>query len=130
MELGREPCEQRGGEEAVFLMFLRGDILIASFPYDDGPGYKLRPVLFWGYDGGDVVVSMITSKFHDYEWQVPLPEALDTGLDLKSYVRLDRTRALSVSKVGMSGAVGRLDDDTMDVIAEKMREYRKKFQLG
>ncbi len=60
--------------------FVKGDVVVAPFPYSDLTASKKRPALVVApLDGDDVILCQITSKLKSDEYSIPL-----SNLDFKS----------------------------------------------
>lgn len=84
----------------------------ARFDYDDGKGYKYRPVIVVGVRADGSLVMMVTSstnKLHlknDYliqDWR-------EAGLDKPSIARVDRIAEIPAGYLGTAGKLGRLTE--------------------
>ena len=90
----------------------QGEIWHARFGYDDGRGYKYRPVIVVGTSEGGSIVMMVTSAAnklsleHDYllkDWE-------REGLDKPSIARVDRIAEIPAGYLGTAGRIGRLSE--------------------
>lgn len=85
-------------------MFERGDIVSVPFPFTDLSESKLRPAIVLSNarmnSSGDVIVAMITSKFKDDGYSIPIPpDALTNALPKTSYIRFNRVVTLDESLI-------------------------------
>jgi mRNA interferase MazF len=85
-------------------MFERGDIVSVPFPFTDLRQSKLRPAIVLSNarmnSSGDVIVAMITSKFRDDGFSIPIPrDALMNALPKTSYIRFNRVVTLDESLI-------------------------------
>ena len=86
------------------------EIWHAKFVFDNGKGYKFRPVLVIGSSGRLFAAAMVTSVgnklslSHDYV----LRDWAEAGLNNPSIVRLDRIAELNRGDIGSGGKFGRL----------------------
>lgn len=88
------------------------DVWHARFDYDDGKGYKYRPVIIVGVSSDGSLVMMVTSSTnklhpeHDYllkDWE-------QAGLNKPSIARIDRIAQIPADYVGTAGRIGRLSE--------------------
>ena len=88
------------------------EIWHARFGYDDGKGYKYRPVIVVGVDEDGSLVMMVTSATnklrleHDYllqDWKL-------AGLDKPSIARADRIAEVPAGYLGTAGRIGKLSE--------------------
>ena len=99
----------------------------ARFDYDDGRGYKYRPVIVVASQEGSALIMMVTSAQnklhleHDYlieEWDL-------AGLDKPSIARVDRIATIPYAYLGSAGRLGRLSVVDSAALAELLRQaYR------
>jgi len=96
--------------------FVKGDVLVAPFPYSDLSSSKRRPSLVVAtLDGDDLVLSQITSKKRSDRYAISLdPEDFSSGtLRMSSYIRPNRLFTADARVVLYKAG---------SVTAEKMRE--------
>lgn len=97
----------------------------ARFNYEEGKGYKYRPVIIVGSGSSGDLVMMVTSATskrtleHDYhlkDWEA-------AGLDKPSIARADRIAEVPASYLGTVGRIGSLsarDRAALSVILEQV----------
>jgi len=71
-----------------------GDFWLASVPYTDGSGAKIRPVLVLWLDGQDAIVATVTSAAPRTPSDILLNDWQAIGLKLPSTLRLSRLACL------------------------------------
>ena len=71
-----------------------GDLWLASVPYTDGSGAKIRPVLILWLDGQDAIVATVTSAAPRTSTDILLNDWQAGGLRLPSTLRLSRLMCL------------------------------------
>lgn len=96
----------------------------ARFDYDDGRGYKYRPVIVVGVCSNGSLVMMVTSATnklsleHDYllqDWK-------QAGLEKPSIARADRIAEVPSGYLGTAGRIGRLSKRDETALAVVLRE--------
>lgn len=95
------------------------EIWHARFNYDDGKGYKYRPVIVLGSHPDGLLVMMVTSasnKLH-LEHDCLIRDWREAGLDKPSIARADRIAATPVSYLGSAGRIGKLTKGDIDSLA-------------
>ena len=106
-----------------------GDICLASFPFGDAPGMKLRPVLLLTGPVGpipEVVVAYISSVLPptllstDVLVDPAKPEFQSTNLKTVSVLRLHKLATIHARSVVR--ALGRLDPRERGSVAAKLRQ--------
>jgi mRNA interferase MazF len=73
--------------------FVRGDVVVVSFPFSDLSQTKRRPALVLAaIEGDDVILCQITSQNRPGAYSVPLDRAdfVTGGLDRASWIRPNR----------------------------------------
>ena len=77
-----------------------GSIVLLSFPFTDGTGYKRRPALVLkDCEDGDMLVCRITSKIYRSKYDVYLDDWLIFGLKLPSVVRIHKMATLETDMI-------------------------------
>lgn len=71
-----------------------GDFWLASVPFTDGSGAKIRPVLVFWLDGQDAVIAAITSAAPRTSTDIVLNDWQAGGLKRPSTLRLSRLACL------------------------------------
>ena len=71
-----------------------GDFWLASVPYTDGSGAKIRPVFVLWLDGQDAIVATVTSAAPRTSSDILLNDWQAIGLKLPSTLRLSRLACL------------------------------------
>ncbi len=98
----------------------------ARFDYQEGRGYKFRPVIVVGARDDGTLVMMVTSSTnklhmkHDYliqDWQ-------SAGLVKPSIARADRIAEIPASYLGTAGRLGRLSERDAAAIARILAEMQ------
>ena len=106
-----------------------GDICLASFPFGDAPGMKLRPVLLLTGPVGpipEVVVAYISSVLPptllstDVLVDPAKPEFQSTNLKTVSVLRLHKLATIHARSIVRS--LGRLDPSLHEAIASRLRQ--------
>ena len=106
---------------------LRGEIYLASFPFGNAPGMKLRPVLMLTSPLGssaEVIVAYISSVIprtfltSDILLDAKSTSSSTTGLKVRSLLRLHKLATIHRSVV--KRYMGNLDKATMDDIDAKL----------
>lgn len=99
------------------------EIWHARFNYEEGKGYKYRPVIVVGVRDDGSLVMMVTSATnklsleHDYlirDWR-------EAGLDKPSIARVDRIAEIPSSYLGSAGYLGRLRDEDVVALSSLMK---------
>lgn len=94
------------------------EIWHARFDYEEGDGYKYRPVIVVGVREDGSLVMMVTSSTnklhlkHDYllrDWR-------EAGLDKPSIARADRVVEIPPGYLGTAGRIGRLTERDISAI--------------
>lgn len=87
-----------------------GDIALVPFPFSDLSHAKLRPALVISQHSdshGDIIFAAITSKPHTSQWSFRIDPTETNGLNVTSWVRLDKIVTLSPAiGIGKIGALG------------------------
>lgn len=100
------------------------EIWHARFDFDDGKGYKYRPVIVVGVRESSSLVMMVTSSAnklhleHDYllrDWEA-------AGFDKPSVARIDRIAEIPSGYLGTSGRIGKLSDNDIAAISTVLTE--------
>ncbi len=103
--------------------FIKGDVLVAQFPFSDLSSKKRRPVLVVAQsDFNDIIVCQITSIKNSIVKSIKLtPTSFASGkLPIISYIRPDK---LFCSDRGLVlGRVGRLNISTMQKVDAALME--------
>ncbi|WP_307738692.1 type II toxin-antitoxin system PemK/MazF family toxin [uncultured Parolsenella sp.] len=95
------------------------EIWHARFDFDDGKGYKYRPVIVLGTRDDGSLVMMVTSATnklrleHDYlirDWR-------QAGLDKPSIARVDRIAQIPPRYLGSAGKLGRLTNQDISALS-------------
>lgn len=84
----------------------------ARFNFEEGKGYKYRPVIVVGVREDGNLVMMVTSstnKLH-LEHDYLLQDWKDAGLVKPSVARIDRIAEIPPNYLGTAGRIGRLSD--------------------
>ena len=106
-----------------------GDICLASFPFGDAPGMKLRPVLLLTGPVGpipEVLVAYISSVVPptllptDVLVDPTQPEFRSTNLKTVSVVRLHKLATIHARSIVRS--LGKLDPSRRETIAARLQE--------
>lgn len=90
----------------------RWEVRHARFDFDDGKGYKYRPVIVLGARDDGSIVMMVTSatnKLH-LEHDYPLRDWREAGLLKPSIARADRIAVIPPRYIGMAGKIGSLSE--------------------
>jgi mRNA interferase MazF len=75
-----------------------GDVVLAEFPFADGPEMKRRPALIVSEDDdNDLILLRITSKIRQGDTDVILHDWSEAGLRLPSVARLEKVVTSNVS---------------------------------
>ena len=107
-----------------------GDICLASFPFGDAPGMKLRPVLLLTVPVGpipEVVVAYISSVLPptllstDVLVDPAKPEFQSTNLKTVSVLRLHKLATIHARSIVR--ALGKLDRGLRDSVTARLREF-------
>lgn len=108
-------------------MTARGDIILARFPFTDGTGAKLRPVLVLAEvpgAHGDYLVVFISSQLSqavagvDVVLDRSAPTFASSGLKVTSVLRIGKIA--SISRRLIVGPLGRLDDAIFDDVIQRL----------
>lgn len=100
------------------------EIWHARFDYQEGKGYKFRPVIVVGVRDDGSLVMMVTSSTnklhmeHDYllqDWQ-------SAGLVKPSIARVDRIAEIPAGYLGTAGRLGRLSERDAAAISRILSE--------
>jgi hypothetical protein len=95
------------------------DVWHARFNFDDGRGYKFRPVIIVGVREDGSLAMMVTSSTnklhleHDYlirDWE-------QAGLRKPSIARVDRIAFIPPEHLGTAGRIGHLSDADIERIS-------------
>ena len=103
--------------------FVRGDVILAPVPFDEGRGAKTRPaVVVAARENGDVCVCPVSSRPPTDTPCIPigLDDFAEGGLDLfsESFVLTSKVTVLRAGDV--IGKKGRLAADAIDAISEQV----------
>ncbi len=96
----------------------------ARFNFEEGKGYKYRPVIVVGVHFDGSLVMMVTSVGnklqlpHDYVLQ----DWRQAGLDKPSIARADRIASIPPDYIGTAGRIGRLSQRDVDALAAILEE--------
>lgn len=88
------------------------EIWHARFDFDDGRGYKYRPVIVLAIREDGSLVMMVTSstnKLH-LEHDYPIRDWRQAGLEKPSLARIDRIAEIPTGYLGSAGRIGRLSE--------------------
>lgn len=105
----------------------RGDIVLARFPFTDGSGTKLRPVLILAEVPGphsDFLVLFISSQIQTAVSGIDLiltrqhPAFPKSGLKVPSVFRIGKVATISDQLI--VGPLGHLDAPTLDRVVQRM----------
>lgn len=108
-------------------MTRRGDIVLARFPYTDGSGAKLRPVLVLVEAPGpyrDYLVLFISSQLSQAVIGLDLilrpsdPDFSTSGLKVASVLRI--AKVASISEGLLVGTLGRLSTSTFGQVTRRL----------
>ncbi len=95
----------------------------ARFNFEEGKGYKYRPVVIVGKQLDQMEAMMVTgcgnklSLPHDHvliDWE-------EAGLDKPSIARADRIARLPLSYIGTSGRIGKLSESDKSAISSQLK---------
>ena len=103
---------------------IKGEIVLAEFPYTDYTGSKLRPVLILAEKKNDVLGAFITGNLEDSDEDDLLLEADNTNR-LKKNSRLRLFRLATIKKSKISGTIGFIDEKTLKLIDQKLMKILK-----
>ncbi|KXB63252.1 MULTISPECIES: type II toxin-antitoxin system PemK/MazF family toxin [Olsenella] len=106
------------------LNLCRWEVWHARFNFQEGKGYKYRPVIVLASDGRDQLVMMVTSatnKLH-LENDYRLVDWAQAGLDKPSIARVDRIAQIPASYLGTAGRIGRLSERDALALAGILRK--------
>lgn len=104
----------------------------ARFNFEEGAGYKYRPVIVVGTHPDGSLVMMVTSVGnklqlpHDYvlqDWQ-------QAGLDEPSIARADRVASLPPGYIGTAGRIGRLSQRDASALAAILETMVREAHSG
>ncbi len=104
--------------------FVRGDIIVISFPFSDLKNAKRRPVLILKVPKGeDIIVAQITGSSYEKSMEIPLEKnSFKTGgLTRKSFVRMDKIASIEKSLVKYKA--GSLKHEKFEEILNKIVSF-------
>lgn len=84
----------------------------ARFNFDDGKGYKFRPVIVVGVRDDGSLAMMVTSSTNKLrlEHDHPIRDWKQAGLTKPSIARADRIAFIPPAHLGTAGRIGRLSE--------------------
>jgi len=103
--------------------FVKGDVVIAPFPYSNLTANKKRPALVIApLEGGDVILCQITSKAKSDHYSIPLTNAdfKSGALHQDSFIRPNRIFTAD-SNIVLYKA-GKVRGDTMNKVIDEIIE--------
>jgi len=103
--------------------FVKGDVVVAPFPYSNLTAYKKRPALVLApLEGGDIILCQITSKAKRDIYSIPLTNAdfKSGALHQDSFVRPNHIFTAD-SNIVLYKA-GEVKNDAMSKVIEKIIE--------
>ena len=106
-----------------------GEIVEASFPYEDSEEEKVRPVLVLKDYGEEMLVMKITSKHKGREWDIEIPAGNFSGLTKASVIQTDRCKKISKSKLSTIIPRGVVNPLQLEIVKQKLSEYLKHQRL-
>ena len=102
-----------------------GEIVEASFPYEDSAEEKVRPVLVLRDYGEEMLVMKITSKHKGREWDIEIPASSFNGLTKASVIQADRCEKIPKSKLSTIIPRGVINPLQLEIVKQKLKEYLK-----
>ena len=102
-----------------------GEIVEASFPYEDSEEEKIRPVLVIKDYGEEMLVMKITSQHKGREWDIEIPAGGFSGLTKASVIQADRCVKISKSKLSVVIPRGTINPLQLEIVKQRLFEYLK-----
>ncbi|MDR1650144.1 MAG: type II toxin-antitoxin system PemK/MazF family toxin [Synergistaceae bacterium] len=105
--------------------FEEGQIVWLNFPYSEILNEKNRPAFVWEDLGDNLIVSMITSRIRNGEWEIPVNPDIHNNLSRLSVIRIDNTISISKKKLTSEtpGESGFANPFVVAAAREKMRQW-------
>lgn len=103
--------------------FVKGDVVVISFPFSDMSGAKNRPALILAtLRGSDLILCQITSQCRDDGYSIDLSEGdfRDGKLTRFSYIRPNHIFTTEQSKI--KNVAGKITRTKMDEVVKKVIE--------
>ena len=102
------------------------EIWHARFNFDDGKGYKYRPVIVLGSLADGTLVMMVTSATNKLrlEHDCPIRHWREAGLDKPSIARVDRIAVTPASYLGSAGRIGRLAEEDIASVSAMLAKIQ------
>jgi mRNA interferase MazF len=101
--------------------FIKGDVLVFSFPFSDFSSPKRRPALVIASPtGNDLIVCQITSLNHYDSYSIELSEEdfISGSLNLKSFIRPNKI--ISVDKNIILYRAGKVNQNKLTEVIDKV----------
>ena len=102
-----------------------GEIVEASFPYEDSEEEKVRPVLVIKDYGEEMLVMKITSQHKGRKWNIEIPAGGFSGLTKASVIQADRCVKISKSKLNVVIPRGTINPLQLEIVKQRLFEYLK-----
>ena len=100
-----------------------GEIVEASFPYEESAEEKVRPVLVLKDYGDEMLVIKITSKHKGRKWDIEIPAGSFSGLTKPSVIQVDRCGKISKSKLSAIIPRGIINPLQLEIVKQRLKEY-------
>ena len=122
------PSSQQNGTTTMSESTIKvWEVWHARFSFDDGRGYKFRPVIVVGVRSDGSLAMMVTSstnKLH-LEHDYPIRDWEQAGLHKPSIARVDRIAFIPPEHLGTAGRMGRLSDTDISAISAILTSLEK-----
>lgn len=103
--------------------FIKGDVVVVSFPFSDLSASKRRPAIIMAeLDGDDNVLCQITTKHHEDRYSIPLESSDFLTGNLKYVSNIRPNRIFTADEKIILYKIGRLSTQKMDEIRKKIIE--------
>ena len=102
-----------------------GEVIKIAFPYDEGVGFKVRPVLIWKDLGDAFLAIKITSQQKGRDWELPLPRDQANGLTKDSVIRVNKIRKFRKSDFPNIIPIGTIGADKLSEVGRMLRKFKE-----